>query len=59
MPYANINNSGEFNGTIIFHQETGITTEEKLLCTAAAIAFVIVITQCLCNGYNCSVFCRK
>lgn len=41
LPYADIYNSGEFNGTIIFHPESGITTEEQLLCTAAAIAFVI------------------
>lgn len=28
------------SGKIVFNQETGITTEEQLLCSAAAIAFV-------------------
>lgn len=41
MPNADIHSSGEINGTIIFHPETEITTEEQLLTTAAAIAFVI------------------
>lgn len=41
MPYADIYSSEEFDGTIIFHRETGINAEEQLLCTAAAIAFVI------------------
>lgn len=31
---------GEFSGTIIYHSETGITFQEQLLSTAAAIAFV-------------------
>lgn len=61
MPSADVYNRAEFNGKIIFHPETGITTEEQLLCTAAAIAFVIYflfifnIILCLFNfpeSYN-------
>lgn len=43
MHYTDKYKSGEFSGTIIFHPETGVSTEEQLLCTAAAIAFVIFI----------------
>lgn len=40
MPDVVIYNEREFNIKIIFHPTTGITEEEQVLCTAAAIAFV-------------------
>lgn len=53
-PFCNIQipiggglNEIDFTGKVIFHPETEMTTEEHLLCTAAAIAFVYVIIFCL------------
>lgn len=40
MPDVEIYNPTEFNVKLIFHPQTGITQEEQLLCTAAAVAFV-------------------
>lgn len=40
MPNVEVYSPTDFNIKIIFHPHTGITEEEQLLCTAAAIAFV-------------------
>lgn len=60
MPYGEVKSSENGIGTITFHLETGITAEEKLLCTAAAIVFVILLSQTKglirCTRQNCCVF---
>ncbi|XP_037039610.1 uncharacterized protein LOC119076758 [Bradysia coprophila] len=45
MPNADVYNSEEYDGTIIFHRETGINADEQLLCTAAAIAFKVAMKR--------------
>ncbi|KAG4071148.1 hypothetical protein HA402_003280 [Bradysia odoriphaga] len=45
MPNADVYNSEEYDGTIIFHPETGINADEQLLCTAAAIAFKVAMKR--------------
>lgn len=54
MPDSNIYNSREFNVKIIFHPNTGITEDEQLLCTAAAIAYVSLMFPTSLN--NNSIF---
>lgn len=45
--------ASSFTGKIIFHPDTGITTEEQLLCTAATFAFVCGFSfTCLCCYLN-------
>ncbi|XP_037035787.1 uncharacterized protein LOC119073979 [Bradysia coprophila] len=47
-PLCNIQMSvgeNDFTGKIIFHPETGITSYEQLLCTAAGIAFKVLVKQ--------------
>ncbi|KAJ6646196.1 hypothetical protein Bhyg_01407 [Pseudolycoriella hygida] len=65
MPNVEIYNKNEFDVKIIFYPQTGITEEEQLLCTAAAIAFKLTMKQMLktkaeegaCLGYFGGIAC--